>query len=283
MIDSRQLDAFADDYLSKLGSPVSPRYLAGPGDPRHITHALYAAGWTVHSDPLHPVIRMKSPDLEHELVFKPSPHHYHGWWKVHSTLGPGHWYASFSGDAPVEIIAGLTDALVHPRRPPPRTTSQLSSPIAAGTTRPTSSAATRSCPPTAPPWPSDACRPPWACADGRSKPRGTRDRTAPRDSCGGPPWTPVPPAMCSPPSPLPCPTRPPFCAPASRSTRAPICRWAGNAESAPSSSAHIARASPQPADTGLRPLRSPPARSQFQQQAAQPAAADRHPAPKDSP
>ncbi|WP_329309192.1 SPDY domain-containing protein [Streptomyces microflavus] len=114
MIDSRQLDAFADDYLSKLGSPVSPRYLAGPGDPRHITHALYAAGWTVHSDPLHPVIRMKSPDLEHELVFKPSPHHYHGWWKVHSTLGPGHWYASFSGDAPVEIIAGLTDALVHP-------------------------------------------------------------------------------------------------------------------------------------------------------------------------
>ncbi|MFG3348655.1 hypothetical protein ACGF1Z_26795 [Streptomyces sp. NPDC048018] len=74
MIDSRQLDAFADDYLGKLGSPVSPRYLAGPGDPRHITHALCAAGWTVNSDPLHPAIRMKSPDREHELVFKPSPH-----------------------------------------------------------------------------------------------------------------------------------------------------------------------------------------------------------------
>ncbi|MFB6627269.1 DUF317 domain-containing protein [Streptomyces sp. NPDC056374] len=113
MIDSRQLDAFNDDYLSKLGSPVSPRYLAGPGDPRHITHALYAAGWTVHSDPLHPAIRIESPNREHELVFKPSPHHFHGWWKVHSTLGDN-WYASFSGDAPVEIIAGLTDALVRP-------------------------------------------------------------------------------------------------------------------------------------------------------------------------
>ncbi|MFC9485996.1 DUF317 domain-containing protein [Streptomyces hydrogenans] len=114
MIDSRQRDAFANDYLGKLGSPISPRYLAGPGDPRHITHALCAAGWTVHSDPLHPVIHMKSPGQEHDLIFKPSPHHFHGWWKVNSTLGPDPWYASFSGDAPVEIIAGLTDALVHP-------------------------------------------------------------------------------------------------------------------------------------------------------------------------
>lgn len=195
MIDSRQLDAFNDDYLSKLGSPVSPRYLAGPGDPRHITHALYAAGWTVHSDPLHPVIRMKSPDREHELVFKPSPHHFHGWWKVHSTLGDN-WYASFSGDAPVEIIAGLTDALVRPT--PDSASDDLAGILAeqAGSTQPTAMAGTRSSPPTGPPWPSGASRPPWACAAGRSRPPGTGGPTAPRDSYGEWPWTRAPLATC---------------------------------------------------------------------------------------
>ncbi|MFD3997400.1 DUF317 domain-containing protein [Streptomyces sp. NPDC058583] len=111
MITWRQLDAFTHEYASKLGSPVSPRYLAGPGDPRHITHALCAAGWSVPCDPLHPVIRMRSPDQQHELVFKPSAQYPRGWWTVHSGLGPDPWYATFSGDTPVEIVAGLTDAL----------------------------------------------------------------------------------------------------------------------------------------------------------------------------
>lgn len=114
MITSRQLDAFADDYETKLGSPVSPRYLAGPGDPRHITHALRAAGWSVPCDPLHPVIRMQSPDLRHELTFQPSAKSWHNGWTVRSAFGPDYWYATFSGTAPVEIVAGLTDTLLRP-------------------------------------------------------------------------------------------------------------------------------------------------------------------------
>ncbi|WP_282695206.1 DUF317 domain-containing protein [Streptomyces sp. CC208A] len=114
MITRRQLDAFAHEYASKLGSPVSPRYLAGPGDPRHVTHALCAAGWSVPCDPLHPAIRMQSPDQQHELVFKPSAQYTRAWWTVHSGLGPDHWYAAFSGDTPVEIVAALTDTLLLP-------------------------------------------------------------------------------------------------------------------------------------------------------------------------
>ncbi|GAA3389098.1 DUF317 domain-containing protein [Streptomyces roseoviridis] len=114
MITWRQLDAFTNEYESKLGSPVSPRYLAGPGDPRHITHALCAAGWSVPCDPLHPVIRMQSPDQQHELVFQPSAQYARQWWTVHSGHGPDRWYATFSGSTPVEIIAGLTDTLLRP-------------------------------------------------------------------------------------------------------------------------------------------------------------------------
>ncbi|MFE3329023.1 DUF317 domain-containing protein [Streptomyces sp. NPDC059176] len=114
MITRRQLDAFTNEYASKLGSPVSPRYLAGPGDPRHITHVLCAAGWSVPCDPLHPVIRMQSPDQQHELVFQPSAQYPRQWWTVHSGHGPDHWYAAFSGSTPVEIVAAITDTLLRP-------------------------------------------------------------------------------------------------------------------------------------------------------------------------
>ncbi|MFJ2783863.1 DUF317 domain-containing protein [Streptomyces sp. NPDC093249] len=115
MINSRHYNAFADHYRGRLGSPVSPAYLAGPGDPRHITHALRAAGWNTDSDPLHPDIRMTSPGLEHSLVISPSPDSFYGWWKVNSVIpGTGSWYASFSGGTPVEIISSVTDALVSP-------------------------------------------------------------------------------------------------------------------------------------------------------------------------
>ncbi|MFG2836419.1 DUF317 domain-containing protein [Streptomyces zaomyceticus] len=114
MITWRQLDAFTNEYTNKLGSPVSPRYLAGPGDPRHVTHALRAAGWSTPCDPLHPDIRMQSPDQQHELLFKPSAQYTRNWWTVHSGFGPSNWYAAFSGSTPVEIVAGLTDTLLLP-------------------------------------------------------------------------------------------------------------------------------------------------------------------------
>lgn len=113
MVTEQQLRAFADDHSSKLGSPVNPRYLAGPGDPRHVTHSVRAAGWTLDSDPLHPTITMISPDREHRLTVDPDPGLPRHWWQIGSLDGP-RWYATFSGDTPVEIVAALTDALIRP-------------------------------------------------------------------------------------------------------------------------------------------------------------------------
>ncbi|MFI1060534.1 DUF317 domain-containing protein [Streptomyces spororaveus] len=94
---------------------VSPRHLAGPGDPRHVTHALRAAGWHTASDPLHPTVTLHSPDYSHQLTLTPKPGRpYRPWWRIRSPHGPAHWSAEFSGTTPVEIIAGLTDALVQP-------------------------------------------------------------------------------------------------------------------------------------------------------------------------
>ncbi|MFA7764895.1 DUF317 domain-containing protein [Streptomyces sp. NRRL S-448] len=113
-IPERHLAQFAEDH-DHLGSAVSPRHLAGPGDPRHITHALRAAGWHTESDPLHPKVTLHSPDDSHHLTLAPKPGSpFRPWWRIRSPHGPDHWSAEFSAAAPVEIIAGLTDALVQP-------------------------------------------------------------------------------------------------------------------------------------------------------------------------
>ncbi|MFJ9551226.1 DUF317 domain-containing protein [Streptomyces erythrochromogenes] len=111
-ISERQLAVFAADHGNKLGSAVSPRYLAGPGDPRHITHALRAAGWTNTSDPLHPAITMTSPDHGHHLNLDLARPYYS--WKISTEFGPGYWSATFSAATPVEVVAGLADALIRP-------------------------------------------------------------------------------------------------------------------------------------------------------------------------
>ncbi|WP_374778490.1 DUF317 domain-containing protein [Streptomyces sp. NBC_01310] len=113
-IPDRHLARFAEDH-DHLGSAVSPRHLAGPGDPRHITHVLRAAGWHTASDPLHPTVSLHSPDYSLRLTLTPKPGRpYRPWWRIRSPHGPAHWSAEFSGATPVEIIAGLTDALVQP-------------------------------------------------------------------------------------------------------------------------------------------------------------------------
>ncbi|MFI5982128.1 DUF317 domain-containing protein [Streptomyces sp. NPDC051555] len=111
-VTDRQFAVFASDHEHKLGSAISPRYLAGPGDPRHITHALRAAGWTNTSDPLHPSITMTSPDYAHNLSLNPASHHYA--WKISTEFLLGYWSATFSITTPAEIVAGLTDALIRP-------------------------------------------------------------------------------------------------------------------------------------------------------------------------
>ncbi|MFG2996569.1 DUF317 domain-containing protein [Streptomyces sp. NPDC048340] len=110
-ISERQLSAFASDH-DKLGSAISPRYLAGPGDPRHITHALHAAGWASTSDPLHPAIRMTSPDRVHRLDLNPAEANYS--WRISPESGHIYWSATFSAATPVEIVAGFTDTLARP-------------------------------------------------------------------------------------------------------------------------------------------------------------------------
>ncbi|MFD9715785.1 DUF317 domain-containing protein [Streptomyces sp. NPDC059076] len=112
MLSQRQLDAFAEDHLGFLDD-IAPRYLAGPGDARHVTHALAAAGWKVTSDPLVPVIDLASPDRRHQLRHDPQTMTGTSTWRLNNEDPDAYWCAQFS-QIPVEILAGLTGSLVLP-------------------------------------------------------------------------------------------------------------------------------------------------------------------------
>ncbi|OKJ72222.1 DUF317 domain-containing protein [Streptomyces sp. CB02460] len=103
----------ADDPWSRIWCDTTPRHLAGPGDPRHITQALRAAGWKNVGDPDFPHVVLASPDYQHALVLEPTPETYSSWWRISSTPWGG-WHASFGGNTPAEVIAGFTDALLRP-------------------------------------------------------------------------------------------------------------------------------------------------------------------------
>jgi hypothetical protein len=114
-VSERQLAAFADTHAWRIPFDTSPRHLAGPGDARHVTHGLAAAGWTRTSDPLSPEIVLRSPDHRHSLQFDPQSAT-SAWWRLRAEptdteLG---WYAEFGELVPAEILSGLTDALVSP-------------------------------------------------------------------------------------------------------------------------------------------------------------------------
>ncbi|GAA2258345.1 hypothetical protein GCM10010415_20010 [Streptomyces atrovirens] len=72
-VSERQLSEFADKHAWQIPFDTSPRHLAGPGDARHVTHGLAAAGWTRTSDPLSPRMVMTSPDHRYNLRFTRSP------------------------------------------------------------------------------------------------------------------------------------------------------------------------------------------------------------------
>ncbi|MFJ4688866.1 DUF317 domain-containing protein [Streptomyces sp. NPDC088789] len=119
LLRREQLDLFTADHQGSLLDDVSPRYLAGPGDARHVTHALAAAGWTARSDPLTPAVDLVSPDRRYRLLLEPETAF--RWsrttWSLTSDADGEHWYASF-GAVPAEILAGFTDGLLLP--PPAR-------------------------------------------------------------------------------------------------------------------------------------------------------------------
>jgi hypothetical protein len=116
VLKQAHLGLFAADHTGLLDD-VAPRHLAGPGDARHITHALAAAGWAIQSDPLAPVVDLVSPDRRYQLQHEPQQATVRSGWRLTSSAPGEHWYASF-GRVPAEILAGFTDALLLP---PPAT------------------------------------------------------------------------------------------------------------------------------------------------------------------
>lgn len=112
-VSKRQLAEFAEQHAWKIPFDTSPRHLAGPGDARHITHGLAAAGWTRDSSPLSTHLVLASPDHRHRLAFTPQTGYLDPWWRISTPLFSGeYWEASFDALVPAEVIAALTDALV---------------------------------------------------------------------------------------------------------------------------------------------------------------------------
>ncbi|MEU3188410.1 DUF317 domain-containing protein [Streptomyces sp. NPDC006923] len=115
-LSERHLAAFAADHESMLQFDTQPRSLAGPGDPRHVTHPLLAAGWKTASDPSLPRVQLVSPDELVEVTIDPTPTSSGSWWRIGtppSAYGP-YWHMSFGGLTPSEIVAGVADALARP-------------------------------------------------------------------------------------------------------------------------------------------------------------------------
>ncbi|MFJ6071574.1 DUF317 domain-containing protein [Streptomyces sp. NPDC093065] len=97
---------------------ITPRHLAGGGDPAWITVPLHrASGWSHGDDPLMPRVLLSSPDQKALLRLEPDPDG--PWWTLQHTAEPGRpaWYASFGARTPVELIAAFTDTLTDPVGP----------------------------------------------------------------------------------------------------------------------------------------------------------------------
>ncbi|WP_432141051.1 DUF317 domain-containing protein [Streptomyces sp. bgisy084] len=113
-VSSQQLVAFASSYAWRTPFDITPRYLAGPGDARHVTHGLAAAGWTRTSDPLSPEIALASPDKRYRLQFNPQSAT-SAWWRLRAEpIYTKSWSAEFGELVPAEILSAFTDALIAP-------------------------------------------------------------------------------------------------------------------------------------------------------------------------
>ncbi len=93
---------------------VQPRALAGGGDVRHVSAFLRASGWRDKSKKDGPLL-MESPDRTVRVAY--DPYILPGGWTIHGRAGDstGEWSAHLGRQTPVEIVAGLTDALTRPR------------------------------------------------------------------------------------------------------------------------------------------------------------------------
>ncbi|MCG7207285.1 DUF317 domain-containing protein [Streptomyces arenae] len=87
---------------------VSPRHLAGGGDPRHVTESArvgleqpFGAGLSA--------CPAGEPDHVRRLTLEPEEDEFMSSWRIHPAQGHT-WSAQFGIHTPVEIIAGFTDA-----------------------------------------------------------------------------------------------------------------------------------------------------------------------------
>jgi hypothetical protein len=119
-VNREQLASFAAEHETKILFDTGPRHLAGPGDGRHVTHGLAAAGWTLVSDPLNPLMVLRSDDVDRRLILDGTSHLYYWSLQSHTVGEEPRWYASFSYRTPVEIVAAVTDALVTPQPAGPK-------------------------------------------------------------------------------------------------------------------------------------------------------------------
>ncbi|GCD41874.1 DUF317 domain-containing protein [Streptomyces paromomycinus] len=104
----------ANEPANRIQFATTPPHLAGAGDFRHITQALRAAGWKNHSAPDYPHVILASPDYASSLVLEPGARSDALAWRLRGHTDGRSWRAAFDGNLPVEILAGFTDALLHP-------------------------------------------------------------------------------------------------------------------------------------------------------------------------
>lgn len=94
---------------------ITPRHLAGGGDPAWITVPLHrACGWSHGNDLQMPRVLLSSPDQKAIPRLEPDPDGQ--WWTLHHAAEPDRpaWYASFGARTPVELIAAVTDTVTDP-------------------------------------------------------------------------------------------------------------------------------------------------------------------------
>ena len=93
---------------------VEPRALAGGGDLRHVSEFLRACGWQDKSKRNGPLVL---DSLDRTIRVSYNPYVLPGGWTIHSraTAHQDDWTVFLDRRTPVEIVAGLTDALTRPR------------------------------------------------------------------------------------------------------------------------------------------------------------------------
>lgn len=110
----RQSQDWGADGPAQQHYLVEPRALAGGGDVRHVSEFLRASGWRDKSKRDGPLL-MESPDRTLRVAY--DPYGMPGGWTVHCAASGDQeeWWAVLGQQTPVEIVAGLTDALSQPR------------------------------------------------------------------------------------------------------------------------------------------------------------------------